>query len=200
MFKKLAIIICFCSILAGTTIYLAQTKNVSEQEQIVYPYKPYVLGQKITFYKGGNSTFFVEPQNGWGSPGDDFTFTIGNNSIIQLFVQDGSNQHLKVSLKAFGLYSENSTHQDLEIYANETKVKILELQENDEYTIRIPANVMASNKLDLRFHVKQPYIMKENGVALGFSIYEIKISKDYFRESKIKIGRKVKSYFSQQNI
>ena len=193
MLKKLAIITCFCSILTGTIIFLTKTENVFEQEQIVYPYKPYVLGKKITFYKGGNSTYFVEPQNGWGVQGDDFTFTTGRNSTIQLFVQNGSNQHLKVSLKAFGLYSENATHQDLEIYANETKVKILELQENDVYIIRIPANVMVSDKLDLRFHVKQPYIMKENGVELGFSIYELKINKDYFRETKRKIANWIKN-------
>lgn len=198
MLKKLATIICFCSILTGATMFLVKTETVLDQEQTVYPYKPYVLGEKITFYKGGNSTYFVEPQNGWGGQGDEFTFTIGKNSTIQLFVQDGYNQHLKVNLKAFGLYSKNATHQDLEVYANETRVKILQLQENDEYMIRIPANVMVSNKLDLRFHVKHPYIMEENGTELGFSIYELKINKDYFRETKIKIGRKIKAYFSKQ--
>ena len=157
-------------------------KWLAETESGIY--KPYILGTKIGFKMGENSTDFVRVEDGWGAPGNDFTFTIGKDTITHLFIKDGKNENLRVDLIGFGLHPDDEEYQDMEVYANGTKLRTVRLWEKQEYSVRIPAKVMQTEELTLKFHFNKPYKPKGSKVSFGISVEKMSIHKDYLIETK----------------
>jgi hypothetical protein len=147
-------------------------------------YKPYVLGTNIGFKTGGNSTDFVRVEDGWGAPGKDFTFTIGKDTIMKLFIKDGANENLRVDMIGFGLHPDDEEYQEMEVYANGTKVRTMRLFDKQEYFVRIPAKVMQTEELTIKFHFNKPYKPKDSKVSFGMSVEKMSVHKDYLIETK----------------
>ena len=185
MSKKIYIVTSICAAFVGGYFCVNHYQNNRWLATIdAGVYKPYILGTNIGFKTGGNSMEFVRVEDGWGAPGKDFTFTIGKDTTMKLFVKDGANENLRVDMIGFGLHPDDEEYQEMEVYANGTKLRTVRLWDKQEYSVRIPANVMQTEELTLKFHFNRPYKPKGSKVSFGMSVEEISVHKDYLIETK----------------
>lgn len=186
MSKKLYVVASVCAACVGGYVLVNHYQNsrwLAKTDSGIY--KPYILGTKIGFKTGENSTNFVKAKDGWGAPSDNFTFTIGRDTTMNLFIKNGVNENLRVDLVGFGLYPKDKEYQEMDVYANGTKITTMHMSEKQEYTIRIPASVMQTEELSLKFHFDKPYKSKKHkNIVFGISVEEITVKKDYLIETK----------------
>lgn len=189
-YKKITLITIVGLLIISCTAWFFYNKNQNWYKGIdLGENKPYVLGTEILFENGGNSKDFVYHKDGWGGQEEKFRCTVGKDTIMNLYIKNGASANLKMVITGFGIFPSKKQHQDIEVYANETKVKDLQVGDKATYVVQIPANVMVDNKLSVRLHIPHPYTPSYSNRKLGMCVSSMTIDADRGIETKRKISR-----------
>lgn len=156
-------------------------------------FRPYIIGEKITFDRQGNSDDFVNVSDGWGGQEDEYRCTVGKNTVTRLYIPKSSGKRLRLEVDATGVYNpKTSAYQEVTIFANDKKLGIWKVSGNGLYTIDIPGSIITDNTLTLRFNAADPYTPLSSGRRLGIVVNEMEIKRVYGWRIKQKIGRWIK--------
>jgi len=108
----------------------------------------YQLGSQIQFGDAGNSTAYLNA--GWGAPQKGFTWTVGKSSNMVLPVSMTESLMLEATLSPF-VVKGKLDRQHINVFANGKKVTQWIAESNGLYKAAIPARLISSGLLELRF-------------------------------------------------
>lgn len=129
---------------ADPALYAVQMRS------IIVDNNPYVLGAAVTFGRDGSSRRFQA--GGWGDPQAGFTWTVGNRSLLnmQLASIPKDPLTLEASLIPF-VVPGKLDRQTVVVSVNNERITEWSVGAAGKYEATIPAGLLASGHLDLRF-------------------------------------------------
>ncbi len=155
-------------------------------------YKPYVLNTEIDFSKKGKSFKYINMKDGWGGQQPKWRISLGNESIIRLYIKDGKNKKISLHLTGWGVYNHDKDEfQRVVVFANDKNIGEWKLAENKTYSIIIPSDIMQSNILVIRFDIKKPRLIENTNKKTGMAVTKLQLKKQ--SETKIKIAKWLKN-------
>lgn len=187
------------AILMGWGIYSVsynmRLRNDIENTSIdIKKFKPYILGDKIDFSESGNSSDFIEMNDGWGGQEPEHRCAVGNATVMRLYIPDSIGRDLRLSLDAFGVYPpDTATYQEFTIFANDVKIGVLRIGHDGPFSIDIPNGIITDNTLVLRFVPAGTYSPPPDTRKLSMAVRGIEIDSVLGAQTKRKIGKWIKN-------
>ncbi|MDB5619750.1 sulfatase-like hydrolase/transferase [Tardiphaga sp.] len=135
-----------------------------QMQSITFGSNPYVPGDTVTFGRDGNSKRFQS--GGWGDPQAGFTWTVGHQSSLDMQLANIPTESLtlKASLIPF-VVPGKLERQTVVVYVNNEKINEWSVSAAGEFEADIPARLVESGNLDLRFDLPEA----TSQVALGLN-------------------------------
>lgn len=152
-------------------------------------YKLYHIGQTIDFSRDGNSAKFVDTKMGWGGQEAKHRCFVGDSVELPLYIPNVANQQILLYVHASGVFKPGNECQNITVYVNDSLVEEWCMDSRDIYTAIIPANLITSDKLNIRFAIETPYVSPANSRPLGAAVREIYLEKKFAQKTRKKISR-----------
>ena len=152
-------------------------------------YKLYNIGQTIDFSRDGNSAKFVDTKMGWGGQETKHRCFVGSNAELSLYVPDITAQQVQLFVHATGVFKPDTKCQNIDVYVNDTLVEQWCMGSRDIYVATIPANIITSDALNIRFVIESPYVSPIDARPLGAAVREIYLEKKFAQKTRKKVSR-----------
>lgn len=149
-------------------------------------YVPYVLGQVIDFTENGNSKNFIKETDGWGNQEQKYRCTVKKDIFTRLYVKN-EGQAVKFSVYASGSFPAPDLYQRVIVSINGKNYTHWDVSFKDWYDVIIPASMIQENKLEVRFYVTKPYVIKGDTRELGMIVEKIKLKRVYGQQTRLKL-------------
>ncbi len=199
LYKYCLIVFIILVAVAGTWVGYSVISNKRLEKDIIESgvdmevFRPYILGTKISFAEGGNSADFVKTSDGWGGQEPEHRCAVGTQTVMRLYIPEGSGTPLRIVMDGFGVYPvKTATYQKVTIFANDVEIGVWHVGLDGPFSMDIPSSVMVDNKLTLRFVPESPYSPPPDVRKLSMAVKEIKIDKIFGAQTKRKIGKWLK--------
>ena len=152
-------------------------------------YALYNIGQIIDFSRDGNSAEFIDKKLGWGGQETKHRCFVGSNAELSLYVPDITAQQVQLFVHAAGVFKPDTKCQNIDVYVNDTLVEQWCMDSRDIYVATIPANIITSDALNIRFVIESPYVSPIDARPLGAAVREIYLEKKFAQKTRKKISR-----------
>ena len=156
----------------GNNVWISYKEYLADIQQ----YQP---GDTISFTQDGNANKYTE--SGFSHPEPKHTWTEGQNAQLSLFLKDKPKADLQLKITAYPFLGGNITSQTVKVYANDSLIATWQMKQEGEYTAVIPASVLTSENIALRFEILNPMSPKELEISgdariLGIAFRTLSIS------------------------
>ena len=158
-------------------------------------YRLYNLGTQINFNHGGDSLDYIDVKNGWGGQEPEYRCTVGNESLVNLYIPESSGTVLKLHVLALGVFAEQDSAQNVDVYANDQKIASWAVSGLDTYMATIPSSVAKDNKLTIKFVPNSPYSPDGDNRMLGMAVHSMKITKPVGGKTRVKLSLWLRNLF-----
>ena len=196
-FLKILLVVIGFVLLGGAVFFITNKQtglsNISAEQ--LGDYRLYELGTEITFNRGGNSLKYMRVKDGWGGQENEYRCTVGNETIMKLYIPDSDGVVLKLQIDAFGVFAEQETSQTVDVYANERKIITWAVSEPSSYLATIPTSAIKDNKLVLKFVPHAPYCPKGDSRDLSMAVKKMKITKPVAGKTRVKLSLWLRELF-----
>ncbi len=158
----------------GNNVWIPYEEYIADIQQ----YQP---GDTISFTQDGNANKYTE--SGFSHPEPQHTWTEGRNAQLNLFIKDKPTTNLRLKITAWPFLGGNITSQTVKVYANDTLIETWQIKQEGEYAAIIPASVLTSENIALRFDVSNPMSPKNLGMSedsrlLGIAFKTLTLSQE----------------------
>ncbi len=158
----------------GNNVWIPYEEYIADIQQ----YQP---GVTISFTQDGNANKYTE--SGFSHPEPQHTWTEGRNAQLNLFIKDKPTTNLRLKITAWPFLGGNITSQTVKVYANDTLIETWQIKQEGEYAAIIPASVLTSENIALRFDVSNPMSPKNLGMSedsrlLGIAFKTLTLSQE----------------------
>lgn len=194
MSKRIIKYIIFALSILGLTGYILYIQSPDK----TFPsdtgeYKPYIMGEQITFSIDGNSDLFVNRNDGWGEQEQIYRCTVSPDVSIKLYINNDE-KYVKLKVLAAGSFPEPYKSQEVTVFANNKQIATWDVGLQDWYEATIPASLIPDNKIELRFNMAHPYTPDGDTRKLGMIVSEIKLDTMHL----IKTKKNITQWFLRQ--
>ena len=124
----------------------------------------------------------MHKQSGWSDQEAGHTWTNAPTAELTFQIKDGAGKELVLDVKAFPFLKKGLTAQPVKVLANGVQVAEWSISKEDMFKADIPASVMKTDELNVRFEIAHPSSPKENGFSddarmLGMAVTQVCITK-----------------------
>lgn len=173
------------------TIYMRQ--DITETAIDTKVFRPYILGTKMSFAKGGNSDDYIDMNKGWSVQEAEHRCMVGKKTVLSLYIPDSVGESLRLEVDGFGVYPpKTKQYQEMKVFANDVLLTTWHAAYDGPFTVNIPTNVIKDNTMVLRFESATPYSPPGDIRKIAMGVRSIKIERNVGTQTKRKIGKWVK--------
>jgi hypothetical protein len=148
----------------------------------------YKIGEKVVFSNGGNSKLYTE--SGWSGQEKEFTWTDGKDAYLNMFVKDAQNKSLKLVVEASATFAPADKYQSVKVYVNDKELTTWNVGAGvDKYSVIIPAEVVGTGAMRIRFNIAKPFSSKTDVRNLGLAVRNIEFSNRFGAQTKNKMAK-----------
>lgn len=152
-------------------------------------YKP---GRKIDFSSKGNSSLYTK--SGWSVSEPTHTWTDGQDAYMDLFVKKAKDKALRLEVLGSAILDPVDKKQNVTVYVNDVKLDSWDTSSGlATYTTVIPADVVGTGAVRIRFHIAKPVSLRTDSRKLGFAVKSIELSSRFGAKTKTKVASWVKN-------
>lgn len=142
----------------------------------------YKSGTEIYFNKGGKGDNYIANYiGGWSTPEDNFTWTDGPEAALKFRLNDLVHNNILLRILAFPYLGSKVKSQKIGVYINNIKITSWDISNENWYSVIIPANVIKTKDINIKFTISNPISPKNVGESeddrkLGIAVKELIIS------------------------
>ena len=143
----------------------------------------YSLGTSILFDAKGADQNVQYKRGGWSGQENNHTWTEGYSAELLFSIDNGKNRNLELEIVVSPFIKKDLSAQEVNVFANNVCVASWSIRKKGIFVARIPASIMQTNMLDIRFEISHPSSPKENGLnedfrKLGIAVTKLCISEE----------------------
>lgn len=196
-FLKILLTVISLIVVAGVVWFVGFGRSSVQVNKIedLGQYRLYDLGTQINFKRGGDSLKYIDVKNGWGGQEPEYRCTVGNETLVNLYIPESSGTVLKLHVYAFGVFAEKDLAQNVDVYANDQKIASWSVVGLDTYMATIPSSVAKDNKLTIKFVPNSPYCPVGDNRMLGMAVHSMKITKPVAGKTRVRLSLWLKNLF-----
>lgn len=147
----------------------------------------YKIGEKIAFSNGENSRLYTG--SGWSGQEKKFTWTDGKDAYLNMFVKNSQSKSLKMVVETSAVFAPTDKYQSVKVYVNDKELTTWNIGAGvEKYAVIIPADLVGTGALKIRFNIAKPLSSKNDTRRLGLAVRSVEISNRFGAQTKNKIA------------